>query len=64
MIQIFSKKNIKIDRVSHCEPFLVCEKKATGELLIMGLEKYLKAGQGGGVAKKKREPRGSLLRVS
>lgn len=63
MIQIFSKEKIKIDPFSHLEKFLICEKKASGELLIMGLEKYLKAGRGGGEAKIK-ESRGALFRIS
>ena len=46
MVQIFSKQKIKIDPRSREEEFLICEKSATGELLIMGLEKYLKVGRG------------------
>ena len=54
MIQIFSKEKIKIDPLSRCEEFLICEKKAGGELLIMGLEKYLQAGRGRGARPKKK----------
>lgn len=44
MIEILSANKITIDTIGDKEPFLVCEKKEDGGLLIMGLDKYLKIG--------------------
>lgn len=57
MIQIFPKENVRIDWISRREPFLVCEKKASGGLVIMGLRKYLKAGRSRGERQNKKRTR-------
>lgn len=44
MIEILRANKITIDTGDEKEPFLVCEKREDGRLLIMGLDKYLKIG--------------------